>query len=104
MEYALVRVRSSVLPHYLKPAMYSKGPLHCKDTIPKVQNKYSQERNREAAVPVHVSVSDLCIPLTGLPILLHAGKWAESGNIYIAHRHWEIGKLGLRPRNSFSEN
>jgi hypothetical protein len=29
---------------------------------------------------IHVSVSDLCIPLIGLPILLQESWWAECGN------------------------
>jgi hypothetical protein len=30
---------------------------------------------------IHVSVSDLYIPLIGLPILLKENRWAERGNI-----------------------
>ena len=30
---------------------------------------------------IHVSVSDLYIPLIGLPILLQGNRWAERGNI-----------------------
>ncbi len=37
--------------------------MHCKDTIPKIRNKCSLERNCAATVPpksyIHVSVSDL---------------------------------------------
>jgi hypothetical protein len=29
---------------------------------------------------IHVSVSDLCIPMIGLPILLQQNRWAERGN------------------------
>jgi hypothetical protein len=90
-------VRSSVIPHYLKQAMYCKGPLHCNDTIPKIRNKYSQERNRVATVQIHVSVSDLCNRLTGLPILLQESRWK-----YIDRS--QTHECGLRPRNSFSVN
>jgi hypothetical protein len=42
---------------------------------------------------IHVSVSDLYIPLIGLPMLLQEIRWTERGNILIAHRHMnmEIG-------------
>ncbi len=97
MEYALVRGVSSWSHHLCslitsnQPVLYSKSPLHCKDTIPKIRNKDSQERNRVATVSIHVSVSDLCNRLTGLPILLQENRWAGSGNIYIAQRHWKLG-------------
>jgi hypothetical protein len=48
------------------------------------ENKDSQERNCAATIPnsyIHVSVSDLYIPLIGLPILLQENRWAERGNI-----------------------
>ncbi len=44
-----------------------------KDTIPKIQNKYSQKRNCVGSAPnfhIHVSVSDLYISRIGLPVLL----------------------------------
>jgi hypothetical protein len=47
--------------------------IHCKDTIPKIRNKYSQKRNCAATIPIlyiHVSMSDLYIPLIGMPIVL----------------------------------
>jgi hypothetical protein len=31
---------------------------------------------------IHVSVSDLYIPVIGLPILLQENRWTERGNIY----------------------
>jgi hypothetical protein len=46
--------------------------LHCKETIPKIRNKYSLKRNLHGLSPnfhIHVSVSDLLIPTIGLPIL-----------------------------------
>ncbi len=39
---------------------------------------------------IHVSVSDLYIPLIGLPILLQDNRWTERGNIKIAHRHMNV--------------
>ncbi len=35
---------------------------------------------------IHVSVSDLYIPMIGLPILLQENRWTDRDNIYIAHR------------------
>ncbi len=39
-----------------------------------------------------VSVSDLYIPLIGLPILLQENRWTKRGNtnIKIAHRHMNV--------------
>ncbi len=42
---------------------------------------------------IHVPVGDLYIPLMGLPILLQENRWAERGNILIAHRHM-IAEIG----------
>ncbi len=68
---------------------------HCKDTIPKIRIKYSQKRN--CAAPryspnsyIHVSVSDLYIPLIGLPIQLQENRWTELENLQIAHRHINV--------------
>jgi hypothetical protein len=47
--------------------------IQCKDTMPKIGNKYSQKRNCAASLSqfhIHVHVSDLYIPTIGLPILL----------------------------------
>jgi hypothetical protein len=43
---------------------------------------------------IHVSVSDLYIPLTDLPILLQENMWVQRGNIQIAHRHVNV-EIGI---------
>jgi hypothetical protein len=55
--------------------------IHCKETIPKIRNKYSQKRNCTASVifHIHASVSDLYIPRIGLPILLQENMWTYPG-------------------------
>ncbi len=57
---------------------------HCKDTIPKIRNKYSQKRNCAGRSPnfhIHVSVRDLFFPTFGLPILLKENVWTDPGNL-----------------------
>jgi hypothetical protein len=39
---------------------------------------------------IHVSGSDLYVPPIGLPILLQKNRWAELGNIWIAHRRVNV--------------
>jgi hypothetical protein len=39
---------------------------------------------------IHVSVSDLYIPLINLPILPQENRWAERGNKQIAHRRINV--------------
>jgi hypothetical protein len=53
----------------------------------------TQYRKFETNIPnsyIHVSVRDLYIPLIGLPILLQENRWADLGNIQIAHRHMNV--------------
>ncbi len=38
-------------------------------------------RGRSPNSYIHVSVSDLYLPTTGLPVLLQESKWTDSGNI-----------------------
>ncbi len=47
--------------------------MHCKESIPKIRNKYFPEkelRGHNLHFHFHVSVSDLYIPTINLPILL----------------------------------
>jgi hypothetical protein len=57
------------------------APLYCKDTIPKIRNKYFRKRNCEANFYSLVSVRDLYIPTINLPILC---------NSINAHRHMHV--------------
>jgi hypothetical protein len=73
--------------------------LHCKDTIPKIRNKYSQKRKLRGLSHNSYIHSCFCerytvyIPtIFGLPILLQENRWTNCVvRIY-------------RPRNSFSGN
>jgi hypothetical protein len=40
---------------------------------------------------IHVSVSDLYIPMIGLPILVQENIWTDPGNIAHRHMNEEIG-------------
>ncbi len=59
---------------------------HCKDTIAKIRNKYYQERNCAAAVPILTFNILWAIYIFLWSVCL----WAEPGNIQIAHRHMNV--------------
>ncbi len=79
---------------------------HCKDTIPKIRNIYSQKRNCAATIPsptfmflcaIYIfppSVCKFCCRKIGGPIV----------GIYKSLRDTWMWKLRLRPRSSFSGN
>ncbi len=80
--------------------------MHCKDTIPKIQNKYSQKRNCAALVPISTF---MCLWVIYI-LYSHdrsaysaAGKYVDrSRNIYKSLTDTWMWKSGLRQRNSFS--
>ncbi len=76
-------------------------PIHCKDTKPKIRNKYSHERGLSANFHIHVSVSDLHIPRIGLPFLL-IEKY-EDRSYKIAHRFMN-GEIGTEAAQFLSGN
>jgi hypothetical protein len=58
------------------------GLVHCKDTTPKILNKYTPRKGiaqPQSQFPHLVSVSLLYIPTIGLPILLQKNKWTDQG-------------------------
>ncbi len=71
---------------------------HSKEPILEIRNKYSQERNCKATVPIYV-----CIPVIDLPILLREICGLILG-IYKSLTDTWMYKLGLRPRNSQKRN
>jgi hypothetical protein len=65
---------------------------NCKDTVPKIRNKYSQMKLC-GLVPnsyIHVSVSDLYIPVIGPPTLLQQNRWTNRGYTEVAQTYMNV--------------
>ncbi len=57
--------------------------LHCKDTKPKIRNKYKKKElcGLSPNFHIHLSVNDLYILTIGLPIVLQENMWTDPGNL-----------------------
>jgi hypothetical protein len=77
--------------------------MHCKDTIPKSRNKYPEERNCAASVPISTFMSlwAFYIPTISLPIFCCRKICGLILGIFKSLTDTWKWKLGLRPRNSF---
>jgi hypothetical protein len=60
---------------------HARAYAHCKDTIPEIQNKYSQERNCAATVPIPTSMFLWAIYIFLWSVCLFCCRWALRGNI-----------------------
>jgi hypothetical protein len=64
--------------------------LHCKDTIPKIRNKYSQKRNCGASVQISTFMCLRAFKIFLRSVCLFCNMWTDPGNIEIAHRHMNV--------------
>jgi hypothetical protein len=72
------------VPFIVSVSLHIGAGAHCKDTLPKIRNKYSQKRNCiSPTFHIHVSVSDLCIFPRSVWLYSAAGKYADRSWEYI---------------------
>ncbi len=75
---------------------------HCKDKIPKIRNKYSQERNCAATVPIptFMFLWEIYIFIWSVYLFCCRKIGGPNVGIYRSLTDTWMWKLGLRPRNS----
>jgi hypothetical protein len=82
--------REILKPGLIAGVACSRALLHCKDTIPKIRNKYS----RKGTVRPQSQFQYLCFcerfiySTIGLPILMQENRWTDYVNI--VHRHMNV--------------
>ncbi len=78
--------------------------MHCKGTIPKIRNKYSQERNCAATVPIpkFIFLCAIYIFLWSVCLFCSRKKGGPNVGLYRSRTDTWMWKLRLRLRNSFS--
>jgi hypothetical protein len=84
------------------------GREHCKETMPKICNNNSQKRNCAVSpnFHIHVSMSDLYIPMIGLPILQqenYVDRFREYMNRSQTHEYGNL-EIGTEAAQLFWEH
>ncbi len=94
------------LQHNAKSMSMQGYTLHCKDTIPKIQNKYSQIRNYVASVPISTFIWLWAIYIFPRSVCLFCCRKICRSilGIYKSLTDTWMWKLRLRPSKTFSGN
>ncbi len=99
----LVQMISTCLPPFYK---WKGSHSHCKDTIPKIRNKFPQKRNCAASVPISTFMRLWAIYIFPGSVCLFCCRKIRGPilGIYKSLIDTWMWKLWLRPRNSQNRN